>query len=520
MIRGTWQALGAWLGATAAGPGCDAIFAGVATDTRRLDDGPRRADPPPEKPVFVALRGPRFDAHDHLDTALVRRGLIAGAIVSRPLALDLPQWVVPDTLAALQRLAAVWRTRCAARVVGITGSNGKTSTKEMLRSVLERAGPTLATEGNLNNHIGVPLTLLRLAPEHRFAVIEMGAKRIGDIAELAAIAQPNVGLVTNAGRAHLEGFGSLEGVGQGKGEMYDHLASEGLAVINDADRFAPDWRARAQAHGARCLGVRLLGEGSAADEDEAVASLHQALAAREAASTRWIGVHVAPRRLIYADRDAPGGAVVQRATLAAPGRHVAANALAVIAIASALGVERAHIDAGLAAWTPVAGRYRPRRHVSGAAVIDDAYNANPDSVGAGIAALMADAAAAGSAGRRIVVLGTMAELGDSARDAHAEIGRVARAAGVSELWAIGPDASAAADAFGPGGRYFATPDEAGAALDRVLAFGDWALVKGSRSAGLEAVLNAMHFDDGVSPRPPEPAGAGLDAGTTRGRPGA
>lgn len=545
MIRGAWHELGDWLGARAAGPswlrngdhqvssGTGFDFQGVATDTRRLLAPPSTSSRPlresanvviPDtadcaRPVFVALRGERFDAHDHVDQRLI--GVVAGAIVERELPIDLPQWVVPDSLAALQQLAALWRTRMSARVIGITGSNGKTSTKEMLRAVLELVGPTLATKGNLNNHIGVPLTLLRLEPKHDFAVIEMGANHVGEIATLAATARPDLGVVTNAGHAHLEGFGSLEGVGQGKGEMYDALSAGGIAVINDADRFAPAWRHRAAAKGAAIVGARLLADKKeamdavAAGDGRAVSGpsgLKCADGDRSAGEPIWVGQFVSPAglRVMHAPADT-GEVVSAHIDLAVPGRHVAANALMVVAIASALGVPLATIERGLQRWRPIAGRYVQRRHVSGAVVIDDTYNANPDSVIAGIDALLESSPsirdrdfvkpvgadgdrAEPHSGRRVLVLGTMAELGDDAAVAHSEMGRLARDRGLDSLWAVGDWAAHAARAFGDGALDFGSPDAAGEALDRFLKAGDSVLIKGSRSAGLEAVLQRLRLD--------------------------
>ncbi|MGH8175218.1 MAG: UDP-N-acetylmuramoyl-tripeptide--D-alanyl-D-alanine ligase [Steroidobacter sp.] len=210
--------------------GEDRAFTSVSTDTRTLQPGA----------LFVALGGPNFDGHEFVAAAL-DRGAVA-ALVDRPLSAELPQVVVADPLAALSAFAREWRRQFRIPVVGVTGSNGKTTTKELIGSILSRVGPTLVTRGNLNNHIGVPLTLLDLNATHRYAVIEMGANHQGEIAHLANIAEPTVGIVTNAGAAHLEGFGSLEGVAAGKGEMLRALPIEGVAVVNADDAYASMWR--------------------------------------------------------------------------------------------------------------------------------------------------------------------------------------------------------------------------------------------------------------------------------------
>src|SRR5918992_5057764 len=210
--------------------GEDRTFASVSTDSRTLPAGA----------LFVALTGDNFDGHYYV-AAAAERGAV-GALVAHALAVDIPQVVVPDPLAALSAFAREWRRQFAIPVIGVTGSNGKTTTKELIGSILSRVGPTLATRGNLNNHIGVPLTLIGLRAEHRFAIMEMGANHQGEIEHLMNIAEPTIGIVTNAGAAHLEGFGSLEGVALGKGEMFRTLPSDGVAVINADDAFAALWR--------------------------------------------------------------------------------------------------------------------------------------------------------------------------------------------------------------------------------------------------------------------------------------
>jgi UDP-N-acetylmuramoyl-tripeptide--D-alanyl-D-alanine ligase len=408
--------------------------------------------------LFVALRGERFDGHDFIKPELAAAALLVERDVDDPR----PQIVVGDTLAGLARLANAWRLRCRARVIALTGSNGKTTTKEMLRSILARAGRVHATEGNLNNHIGVPLTLLALPADADFAVIEMGANHGGEIAQLTRWAQPEVALITNAGRAHLDGFGSLEGVARGKGEIYQGLPAQGgTAVINLDDRFADYWLSLNRQH--QCLGFSLQGLG----EIQGVWTHPDRLELR---------LHGARRELV----------------LAAPGRHMAQNALAAAAAASAVDCGIDAIAQGLEAWRPVAGRLRVFREASGARVWDDTYNANPESLGAALQVLAADAA------ETILVLGDMNELGSRAREMHAEMGRRARDLGVRHLLALGSLTPAAVEAFGTGGEWFANHAGLAAALRSRLQPGMAVLIKGSRSQHMEDILAALDL---------EPAGA-------------
>jgi UDP-N-acetylmuramoyl-tripeptide--D-alanyl-D-alanine ligase len=446
------------LGGTLAG--ADADFTGASTDTRTLAPGA----------LFIALAGPRHDGHDHLDEAAARGA--AGAMVARRMDCALPQIEVGDTHAALGQLAAAWRARFTLPVIGITGSNGKTTVKELLAAILAERGATLATQGNLNNDIGVPLTLFGLGAGHRFAVIEMGANHPGEIAYVARLARPSVALVNNAGPAHLEGFGSLEGVAQAKGEIYDALADDGIAVINHDDRFAPDWRARA---GTR----RVLGFGLAA------------------------GAGVSARDLVL-DSNASRYTLLTPAgecpiTLPLAGRHNVMNALAASAAALAAGATLADIAAGIAAVKPMQGRLVPRSLAPGVYVLDDSYNANLASLEAGLAVL------ARSPGTHWLAFGDMGELGEQGPLLHARAGELARAAGVARLYACGPLAQHAVIAFGTGAEHF--PDAA--ALGQALAAGMRApvtlLVKGSRFMRMEQVIAALDAH-AASPAQPVPSG--------------
>ncbi len=431
--------------------GGNAAFGAVLTDTRTIEPGA----------LFVALPGERFDGHDFVAEA-AQRGAVA-ALVGRPVQAPIPQVIVADTLAGLSAFANAWRRESAARVVGVTGSNGKTTVKEMLGAILSRLGPCLVTQGNLNNHIGVPLTLCRLEERHRHAVIEMGANHRQEIAHLAAIAEPDVGLVTNAGPAHLEGFGGIDGVAKGKGEMFAALDTADTAVINADDRFAALWHTLARAAG----GVVTFGM-------------------RERADVSATGVEA---------RAAGGGFVTAfdlhtqagtcRVELPLAGEHNVMNALAAAAAAMAAGADLAAVQQGLQSMRPVAGRLESRRALHGARLIDDSYNANPGSMRAGLRAL------AGVAGERWLVLGEMAELGPETSRLHAEIGAYARECGVSRLYAIGAEAHHSVEAFGTGASWFASAEELVEAVRPALHAGVTVLVKGSRVNRLERVTSAL-----------------------------
>ena len=430
--------------------GADCEFGAVSIDSRSLARGD----------LFVAIRGERFDGHDFA-VAARERGACA-LMVSRELDVDLPQVVVPDTLRALADGAAAWRRQFTLPLVGVGGSNGKTTTKELLAAILRQRGPSLATRGNLNNHIGVPLTLFRLDPSHRNAVIEMGANHPGEIAALVAMAAPTVGLVTNAGAEHLEGFGSLEGVALAEGEMFAGLGADATAVINADDEFAPLWRDLSTAG-------RVLTFGMAAAAD---------FRARNVVSGIEQGEWLTRFELVT-----PDGPVELR--LALSGRHNVLNAAGAAAAAWACGANAVQIAAGLAEARPVKGRMQLKAARQGAWLIDDSYNANPSSALAGLDVL------GGLAGERWLVLGEMAELGDHAAEGHAEVGRAARRQGVSRLFATGPTTLHAVEAFGEGGHWFPDVETLGVAVKESLRPGVTALVKGSRINRLERVVEAL-----------------------------
>lgn len=446
------RALAVELGARYSGP--ELTVAGVATDSRRVVDGD----------LYVALQGDRFDGHEFI-AEVAANGAVA-AIVSSPVQCALPQLTVADTREALGLVARVNRRRFDGPLVGVTGSAGKTTCKEMVAAILEQCGATLATQGNLNNEIGVPLTLLRLAPEHRYAVIEMGAARAGDIAYLCRFAEPDIAIVTSALPAHLEGFGSLETVASTKGELFSGLRPDGTAVVNVDDPYAPLWHKLA---GGRRIVTFGLGDGamfSARRIEPFAQGLHFELVSPE------------------------GSVAVELHLL---GQHNVRNALAAAAAASAAGAGLEAISAGLGRVRPVAGRLQPRRGRHGNTVIDDSYNANPGAVKAAIDVL------AEFPGRRRLILGNMAELGSSAGALHREVAQYAGARGIDELWTVGPWAEAMAEEFkragnAAGARVFADNDAVLAACRQADDSADVVLVKGSRSAGLEVVV-AVLCDD-------------------------
>lgn len=427
---------------------------GLSIDTRSLKPGE----------AFFALRGEGRDGHDYVAEAL-KKGAALAVIAGdkRPsLAPEGGYISVDEPLAALNRLAAAARQRSQARLVAVTGSVGKTSTKEALKLVLSASGPTHAAAASFNNHIGVPLTLLRLEPLHRSAVVEMGANRAGDVAELVAIARPSVGLVTNAGDEHLEGFGSLEGVARAEGEMFSALATDGTAVINADDDFAPLWREIA---GAR----RVVTFGVAARADVRALAVEQRVDASRGALEFTLKMR--------------GGEA--RVRLQLLGRHNVINALAAAAAASAAGASLEQCVRGLESVRAVRGRLDLKVAANGATIIDDSYNANPSSARAAI-----DVLADGGA-ESWLVLGEMAELGDFAVSSHADIGRYAREHGVRRLFAMGELTRHTVESFGPGAEWFSGIDALIARVESELTAGVTLLVKGSRVNRLERAVEAL-----------------------------
>lgn len=420
--------------------GDDVDFSGVSIDTR--------TDTPDA--LFFAIRGERFDGHDFIAEA--ESAGAAALVVDREVASDLPQLVVADTTRALGDLAHLWLLRNPVPLIAITGSNGKTTTKEIITSILSELGSVLSTRGNLNNEIGVPLTLFELNDTHRYAVIEMGASRAGDIARLVEIAPPDVAVITNIGSAHLEGFGDLDGVAHAKAEIYAGLGRQGTAIINLDDEYSALFR-------------------------DAVIGRHR----------RTFGV--SPQADV---RGVPGpGLQIEtfgrtlRADFPLLGDHNGMNALAAVAAVQSLDVQDRAILSGLAKMRAIPGRLEEKRGAGGVHLIDDSYNANPVSVSAAIELL------ARRSGRCHLVLGEMRELGNDVERLHAEIGTLAKHRGIDRLWTFGPIAAAAARAFDIGGMAFDDFDALIDALRDSLESGDTVLVKGSRGARMERVVAAL-----------------------------
>ena len=440
--------------------GADATVDVVATDTRNMPRG---------HALFVALKGERFDGHDHLREA-ARNGAVA-ALVSRDTDAGLPQILVADTERALAAFAAAVQRERRTKVVAITGSNGKTSVKALVLSILREAFPgdtaVYANPGNRNNEIGLPLAVLEAPEDARFAVYEMGAGKPGDIAYLTAVAKPDISVVNNIAPAHLERMGSLLGVADTKGAIYDALPADGVAVINADDAFAPFFAERA--HGRRLIRFGL----------EASADVTAQAIEGDAESSRF--VLVTPIGEVDVD-------------LAMPGRHNVLNALAAASIALGAGVEPEAIAAGLANARPVAGRLVTHRLSNGAVLIDDSYNANPGSLNAAIDTLAA------CDERAWLVLGDMRELGADAELLHAEAGRRAKHAGIDRLYALGPLSRHAVDAFGEDGHHFATHAQLAEALQSGLREGVRVLVKGSRGSAMDKIVSALlRADEGNDP---------------------
>jgi UDP-N-acetylmuramoyl-tripeptide--D-alanyl-D-alanine ligase len=441
--------------------GADVRFDGVSSDSRSIAQGD----------LFIALRGEHFDGYNFVATAsqagavaaLVNTDSYSGRVTSGKKQeagnfQDFPLLIVEDTRLALGKLAGWWRRQFAIPVVAITGSNGKTTVKEMLACILREAAGSadavLATKGNLNNDIGMPLTLLQLNASHRYAVIEMGMNHSGEIDYLTRIAAPDVALINNASGAHLEGLGSTEAVARAKGEIFTGLQHHGTAIINSDDIYAELWRALAGAHPLLEFGL---------DPQADV---------RGTWHPRGDGLRL--------DVTAPQG--IFTADLQVPGVHNARNALAATAAAIALNISLETIAIGLQKFRGVPGRLQRKSALHGAILIDDTYNANPASVRAAISVL------AQANGKRILVLGDMGELGGDARKFHKDIGAEARRAGIEILYALGSLSEAAVSAFGSGARHFERIEDLQSALETELDANTTVLVKGSRFMKMERVV--------------------------------
>ncbi len=436
------EAGGELLGVTEVAP----AVSGAAIDHRKVKSGD----------LFVALVGERVDGHD-----FALHAIAAGAVAvmtTRRLDIDVPQLVVADAVEGLAVLARMARAAFRGTIIGITGSAGKTTAKNMLAAILRKVGETVATAGNQNNELGVPLTLLDVTPTTEFLVLEMGAGKPGDIRYLMDIAKPQISVLLNAAPAHLANYENVDEIAQTKGEILDHLPSDGLAVINGEQQWTEQWRVRAAP-----TRVITIGFDGGCD--------YRAL------EVSYQGFQGASFKMAC-------DAEQFHVKLNVPGKGGVHNALSAIAVAHALGISAATINLGLIQVNPASGRGLIHRGASGARIIDDSYNANPMAVCAAIDALAAES------GVRTLVLGAMLELGAESTQLHAMVGAYAREAGIERLFAIGETTCAAAYAFGETAAIFSDRETAIAALEG-LTTDDVVLIKGSRGAGLEVVVDAL-----------------------------
>ena len=425
------------------------VVDGVVTDSRKVTPGC----------LFVALRGEKFDAHDFLDD-VIRQGAAAIVVQRTPDQITIPTLVVPDTRSALGAMARSWRAQFSLPVIGVTGSNGKTTVKEMIASILVSAfgaEGALATQGNLNNEIGVPQTLFRMQARHRAAVIELGMNHPGEIAQLTAIAGPTVGLVNNAQREHQEFMQSVEAVAQENGAVIAGLPQDGVAVFPAGDAYTTLWRSYAAQRKVITFGMQ---------DGAAPADITGQFVATEFGSELTVQI----------------GQEVLHVQLAAAGVHNVLNALAATAACHAIGCAHAAIVDGLQNFKPVSGRLQKKRAHNGAVIIDDTYNANPDSVRAAVHVL------AQAAGEKILVLGDMGEVGADGPAYHVEIGAYAKQHGIDQLLTLGQLARHSSTAFGPGATHFDQIDALLAFLDGCLTPGATVLIKGSRFMKMERVV--------------------------------
>lgn len=438
-------------GATCTSQGLDTVsYAGVSTDTRVLRSGD----------LFVALRGENFDGHEFLRAAQ-KLGACAAVVDTFDRTLDIPQLVVANTIEALAGLASGNRSQSDAQLIAITGSSGKTTVKEICAAILVRMGNTLATQGNLNNHIGVPLTLFGLEPTHQYGVIELGASGIGEIAHTVAITQPQVVILTNAGQAHLEGFGSYENIVQAKGEIIEGVAEGGLVVLNRDDSAFEQWLA--------CAGNRRVVSVSRCGHPEAD---YRSVIGQP---------HAQKPEIVVTGPDGWSCAV----TLLLEGEHNVTNTLLAIAATRELGATDIAIADGLACMESIPGRLQEINLPGGFSVIDDSYNANPASMKAALSVL------AKREGKRIAVFGAMGELGTTARELHSEVGGFASDLGIERLLTVGAGCDGYADGFGETTEMYQTHNEAVQAIVRTNEPPMTVLVKGSRSSAMDLLVEGI-----------------------------
>ena len=429
--------------------GDDRQISSVSTDSRTVQNDQ----------LFIAINGENFDAHNFVASI---ENKAAAALVHKKIECDLAQIIVEDTLKSLGVFAAACRQQFSKPVIGLTGSNGKTTVKEMLAAILACKGEVMATFGNLNNDIGLPLTLLRLREHDDYAVIEMGANHFGEIDYLSNITQPDVAILNNAGAAHLEGFGDVKGVSRAKAEIFNGLSDDGIAVINADDQYADYWLSCNENRKTITFGF--------SDQADVKGEL----------SNAGLLIQIADEKQVV--------------KLALLGRHNAMNALAASAAAMAIGMDLTIIKQGLESLQAVKGRLALIEGINGSQIIDDTYNANPDSARAAI-----DVLAEKSDSKRILVLGDMAELGDNAVQLHQDIGAYAKSQGIDALYCLGEYSKAASESFADKGFHFDAIESLLEALQHIIKqqeqLGDkqavTVLVKGSRSMQMERVVEAL-----------------------------
>ena len=430
--------------------GADVMLHGVAIDTRGECHGR----------LFIALRGDNFDAHDYIDRA--HESGAAAAMIERPLSqLEIPSVLVDSTHQALKDLSAWWRAQFVIPMIAITGSVGKTSVKEMLGNIFTQLGQGVVTAGNLNNEIGLPLTLMRLSNEDRFAIVEMGMNHAGEIARLTAIAQPTIALVNNAAAAHLEGLGSIEAVAHAKGEIFEGLSPDGIAVINHDDEFASLWLKQTELHRTITYGLQKGAEVTAEFELK-----ESSISLRVRCPEQSFNVE-----------------------MAVIGEHNVMNALAAVAVSVAANIPVETIIAGLEAYRPIGGRLNIKP-CGTLTILDDTYNANPASMRAAIDALKSFALST-------LIVGDMAELGAATEQAHIELGQYAAQQGIDAVYACGQYAGLVGQGYGVNGQIFADQIALLDCLKTQPLLHGAVLVKGSRSAQMENVVTFLENQTAV-----------------------
>jgi UDP-N-acetylmuramoyl-tripeptide--D-alanyl-D-alanine ligase len=427
-------------------PAHDAVFTGISTDTRTIQTNN----------LYVAIRGEQFDGHTFIEKAS-QQGAIA-ALVDHPMDCPIPQLIAKDTIEALGKITALWRNQFSLPIIGVTGSNGKTTLKNMLANILLAAckqdpQKILATEGNLNNHIGLPLMLARLSAQHQFAVLEMGMNHFNEIAYLTQLAKPSVAVITNAAECHLEGVGDVAGVARAKGEIFLGLTPGGTAVLNADDAHFNYWKELTTKYHLLSFGLE-----NKADVTATLNSNH-------------IIVHT------------PSGQ--EKITLTLLGIHNIMNALAATASALALNIDLATIKQGLENTHPTAGRLQEYRLANGVKIIDDTYNANPFSTKAAIHTL------ASMPGTKILILGDMKELGNNAEEFHTRTGQVAHQAGIQHLFTYGNMSKRIAEGFGKNAEHFTDREELLNAVQPFLQKDVTVLIKGSRAMEMEYFVKRL-----------------------------